>query len=382
MTTISSTDDITGVTRRTTVAASAQPARPKLRDVAAAAGVSVMTVSNVVNGRNATMTEQTRLRIEGEIKRLDYRPQRHARSLRRAEHRSIGMMIVDTSPSFLADPFTTQIVSGLSNSASSHDYSVMLQGIHPALLTKSAMVRNVQTDAMCALLSGPPRVRQRAIEILSELKQPTVLFQEALQRPLHDVCVLRQNDYAGGRMLGEAVIAQGARQLLLLMPRLFWPAIHERVRGIRAAARAASAPVTVRMVRAEERDLAAIQSVLRAEFATCGAPDALLAGNDQMALGAAQVVRLAGLEIPRDIMITGFNGFEFWGFSDPALTTVKSSAYELGVRAGLELIRRLETGGFDNAEIVLPVQLEPGATVNWPATAGSRPRDKAKETTP
>ena len=95
----------------------AQPGRATVRDVAAAAGVSPMTVSNLINERSGTMRAETRQRIETEIKRLGYRPHATARSLRLAKQLSIGMIIIDEQPHYLADPFTTHIVAGLKQSA-------------------------------------------------------------------------------------------------------------------------------------------------------------------------------------------------------------------------------------------------------------------------
>ena len=79
--------------------------RVTLSDVAEASGVSLMTVSNVVNGRTSAVGEETRQRVEKEIRRLNYRPHASARSLRLARRWSVGMIIVHESPSFLADPF-------------------------------------------------------------------------------------------------------------------------------------------------------------------------------------------------------------------------------------------------------------------------------------
>ena len=106
-----------------------KPGRATIKDVANAAGVSAMTVSNVLNGRLQYVSPATKKRVEREISRLNYRRQANARNLRVAQQRSIGMVIVDESPFFLADNFTCQVVAGLANVLNRADYTLTVQGM-------------------------------------------------------------------------------------------------------------------------------------------------------------------------------------------------------------------------------------------------------------
>ena len=69
-----------------------------------------------------------------------------------------------------------------------------------------------------------------------------------------------------------------------------------------------------------------------------------------------------GRRVPNDVVITGFNAFEFWQFTDPVLTTIHSPAYEMGARGGEEILARLDSGSFDRREIVFPVELQRGGS--------------------
>jgi LacI family transcriptional regulator, galactose operon repressor len=337
--------------------------RTTIRDVADAAGVSLMTVSNVLNGRAGTSSAETSARVQRAVVRLGYRRQTAARGLRLAVHEAIGMIIIDTAPDFLTDPFTTQLVAGLSNEVNSRGHAILLQGMPPERLVDSPMVRNLRTDGLCVMLSGAPSVRRRCLNALVGLRQPIILFQETLGIAAPDVCVVRQDDFAGGLMLGETVLAKGARRLAMLVPERCWPAIGERVRGVRAAIRRGGRAATLRIVRAPEADMAATEAALRATIGSAGIPEAVLGGNDRMALAAARMLRAEGFSIPGDVMVTGFNGFSFWRHTEPLLTTVQSCAYELGVRGGREALARLGGDGFRSRDIVLPVALLPGASV-------------------
>ncbi len=337
--------------------------RVTIRDVAEAAGVSPMTVSNVLNSRAGTSTAETRARVLGAVERLGYRRQAAARGLRLAVHEAVGMIVIDAAPNFLADPFTTHLVAGLSNELNRRGHAILLQGMPPEGLADSPMVRGLRTDALCALLSGGPRVRRRCVELLAGLGQPIVLFQETLRVSQGDVCAIRQDDFAGGLMLGRMVLGRGARRLVMLVPERCWPAIGERVRGVRAAVRGSGRAVPLRIIRAPERERLATEAAVRGEIASQGLPDAILCGNDQMALAAVSVLGAEGFAIPGDVMVTGFNGFDFWRHTEPLLTSVQSAAYELGVRGGREALARLQMGAFGSRDIVLPVTLLPGMSV-------------------
>jgi len=338
------------------------PGQVTLRDVAMAAGVSPMTVSNLINGRHGTMRRETRVRIEAEIKRLGYRPHSIARNLRLSRQLSIGMIIIDDAPHYLADPFTTHIVAGLSNHLNQNGYALLLQGLSARSFDASPLVRDIRTDAMCLLLSGPAARRRRIIGTLLGLAQPLVVFQEAFRSPGRDLCIIRQADREGGRSVGREVLQLGARRLAMLVPAVEWPAIGERVKGVRAAIRAAGGERALRVVDCGHADVADTQAALARDVDRHGLPDAILAGNDQMGIAAMKLMAARGLRIPQDIAITGFNAFEFWQYTDPVLTTVRSPAYEMGARGGEEILKRLAAGHFDRAEIVFPVELQRGGS--------------------
>ena len=333
-----------------------------LRDVAEAAGVSLMTVSNAVNGRLSSMSAQTLQRIEGEIEKLGYRPQTTARSLRLAQHESIGVIVVNEDPVYLADPFVTQTVAGLSNELSLAGYSVLLQGVAPQSIGLSRLVKNVRTDGLCVMLSGSPRERAKCLDVLMSLRQPVVLFQETLELPEADLCLIRQDDYAGGRLIGGEVLERGAEHLTVMVPKRYWPAIGERVRGVRAAVRERKAKARIDVLKVSDASFAAMQEGLSDFLDGHPRPDAILAGNDQMGIAAMKLVRARGWRVPEDVLVTGFNAFDFWQYTDPVLTSVRSPAYAIGARAGTEILKRLREGAFSSPEIVFPVELQRGGS--------------------
>ena len=191
-----------------------------------------MTVSNVVRGK--IVLPQNKARVEEAIARLNYRPNLSARSLRTSEARSMGIVIADTDPAFLIDPFISRLVSGLSNYLSSIDYTLDIQGVVPERFASAGILRKDRNDALCAILCGPSELRRQHLEFLRQLDQPVVLFQEVFKSPSPNVALVRQDDFGGGKLIGQLLLKQRVRRLVFLRPMLDWSAVEQREKGIRS----------------------------------------------------------------------------------------------------------------------------------------------------
>lgn len=327
-----------------------------LKDVALEAGVTPMTVSNVLNRRDSEVGAETRRKVQAAIEKLGYRPHAAARRLRSQRSHAIGVLVLDDVPQFLNDPFTTQVVAGISNFATERNYSVVLQGVRSESMLRAPLLSQVQTDGVCAVLSGAPAQRETLLQRLVDLKMPLVLIQE--KAPHDGVCSVRQDDRGGAVEIARYLVGKGARRVMFLAPGQEWPAITERLAGVREICEAAD--VDLQVVPCGAETIGDTQAALAAAIAAGGVPDALIGGNDRMAMAAIQYLARRGIRVPDEVRVTGFNSFDFAAFSQPSLVTVRSVAYEMGFRAGEELLARIETGRFPRADIVLPVDFVPG----------------------
>ena len=340
------------------------PVKPRatIKDVAKAAEVSAMTVSNVLNGRSQFVSAVTKKRVEREIERLGYRRQASARSLRIAEQRSIGMVIVDESPAFLADFFTCQVVAGLANVLNSADYTLTVQGMRGDQLAQSMIMRNYEVGGFCAMVSGPAAQRREVVRELRALDQPVLVFQESFAPDGGDFCTIRQDDEGGGRLIGDHLLARRVETFLFVAPAQPWPAVELRLAGLRDSLRANGNGATLSVVEAASESFADVQAAVAAYLADHPLPGAIIGANDPIATAAMLYVFDNGARVPNDVRIVGFNGFEAHRYARPRLTTVISSAYALGEQAGHAMLKRLETGHFERPEYVLPVHFDPGET--------------------
>lgn len=329
-----------------------------IRDVAREAGVSAMTVSNVLNGRGR-VSIATADHIRDIVERLGYRPSVAARRLRLSQQWAISMLIVVEDPDFLSDPFTTAQVTGLTNYLTRNSYSLIIRGIRPSEFRTPGLFQGFEADGIVAILSGEQEQREWFLRELETLRVPIVLMHEH-ELPSYPDCIrLRQDDFDGGLQIGRHLLATGARKMWMLMPQAQWPAMQARWAGVEAALREVGGP-PLHLVNCGTENFDDTHAATAAALSREGAPDAIIGGNDQLAIAAMMTCIERGLAIPDDVQITGFNGFDYWQYVQPALTTVKSPAHLLGERAARELLARLHAGVFPSQEIVLPVAFQMG----------------------
>lgn len=336
--------------------------RATIKDVARAAGVSPMTVSNVLNGHKHFVGDATKKRVEREIARLNYRRQANARNLRVSQQRSIGMIIFDDSPFFLADIFTAQVVSGLTNFLNLADFTVTIQGIRHDQFQQSVLARNLEVAGFCAMLSGPEKTRQNNIRELAGLNQPVILLQEICENTNPDFCVVRQDDFCGGSLIADHLTARGVTTFLVIMPLREWPAIEQRVAGLKMSLGETNPDASIAVIRSPTESFDDVQRALAGYLANNSLPQAVVGANDLIATAAMLHLLDRGVSIPKDVRIVGFNGFESHNYARPAITTVVSSPYDIGESAARLMLERLDTGAFDEHEHVLPVHFKPGGT--------------------
>lgn len=309
-----------------------------MRDVARAAGVSVQTVSNVVNDRSNHMTATTEAQIRAIIDELGFRPNQVARGLRWARTETIGFLVMDPAAHFLGDPMTDLFLAGLGDELRDRAYELLIrasrqsESIDP-LLTPLTEGR---VDMAIISLSGEPEERARYIEELGDVQLPFVLLQEHQPGGLPTVCA---EDREGSRRICRHLITRGHKRIAFITATHHWSAIEERIAGYRQAHEEAGLELDEALV------------VWDGEFSPLPAanaagnvldrdpsPTAVMAGNDLIALGVMRAAQERGLRIPQDLAVTGFDDFEFAAAIDPPLTTARIPGYEMGRFAAQMLI--------------------------------------------
>ena len=330
-----------------------------LRDVARVAGTTPMTVSNVLNNRAGQVGPELRQLVLGTCEKLGYRPHGGAQLLRSNRHMAIGVIIVDPSPHYLSDPFTAALLAGLTDEFRKHGYSIILHGSAPGEIASLPLLQRIGSDGICLAVSGAAAERRMLLDRVAGLGQPVVLIQDENPDNVRDVFVVIQDDAGGGAELARHLFACPSRQAVMLVPELSWAAMERREAGVRShLARLGTAP-QFHVVRCGDESFDATQAAFARHCVRHGEPDVVIGGNDRMAIAAMKWLTERQRRVPEDVRVTGFNGFDFWRYVTPELTTVRSPAFRLGEVGAQAMVRRLRQGSFSARSLTLPVEFVP-----------------------
>jgi DNA-binding LacI/PurR family transcriptional regulator len=327
-----------------------------IRDVAKRAGVSLQSVSNVLNGRSSQMREDTRQRILESMRELNYHPNAQARGLRSRCTNTMAFLTIDPATRFLADPFHVAIVSGMVDTLRKHDYTLFVQGLQPEEAGEAfrRLVRERRFDGAIVHLSGPRERRKKHVEELVHSGCPFVLIEERTSAATA-ACVLA--DDCGGAADAVAFLqAKGHERIGFLATSRSWPAVEKRVAGYKEAVRADRAGWS-KVWKVDRETIESARDAMENFFRDDPSVTAVLCANDVLALGALQAAKAFGLAVPTDFAVIGFDDFEFARYVDPPLTTVALPGYEMGGRAAELLFDYLKDGMFSPCEVVFPTTL-------------------------
>ena len=331
-----------------------------LREVALAAGVSPMTVSNVVNSGGRHVREETRKRVMRAITELNYRPASSGRNLRLGKRHAIGVVIVDEANDFLANPFIARFVSALCHVLNENGYAMIVQGIRPDEFESAFPLHRTEADAYCIRLNAPEEQRAQMLQVLERLDEPMIMVQETLPFEGRDRVKIRQDDFGGAQLLADHLLARGIRKATLFAPLHSGPMTRARIDGFEAAFAQVREGFSLEIVTVPSNSFASGLKAIEDYLARGNRPDAIIGTNDELALAGLRAAQGHGLKVPDDLMITGFNGFQPASYTSPSITTVVSRAADLGEVAGQLLMDRLAGTPFSSADHVLPVTFRKG----------------------
>lgn len=331
--------------------------RPRQKDVAELAGVSVQTVSNVLNARVDEMSLLTKARVEAAMKELNYVPNSQARSLRSQRTNTLAFLLLDPDPRYLADPMTDLIISGVGAVARERGYMVLVQAMLPGELDPRLFLPITQNgaDGALLLLSGERELRRRYIKAMQNLSSHFVVFED-VDDPSVDTVTARNHDAAYA--MTNHLISLGHERIGFIGTGTPWPMVEQRFEGYKSALRDAGIPFDGALTRFEGEWTAGTGEVGAANL--CDEPDpptSLLAGNDLLAVGAIKLLKARRIRVPEDFAIVGFDDFVFAEHVEPALTTVRVPGFEIGYLAASKLIDGIEGKGAGPTADSLPVEL-------------------------
>jgi Transcriptional regulators len=343
-----------------------------IRDVAREANVSVATVSRALNG-HTNVAEPVRQLVFEVARRLRYSPHAAARSLSSRSTQTIGVVLPD-----LHGEFFSELIRGIDSVARASGRHLLLSSYHGDPEEQAAALRAMR-GRVDGLLVMSPYAEQPGF-LAENLPQPLPVVLISTQLPEPAWPVFEIENHAGAMAMTRHLLSLGHRHIAFIGgPELNHDA-RERLRGFRDAI-AAHADARGSEF-AGDFDEA---SGFRAGSAIAAGdpaqrPDAVFAANDMMALGCLYAFAQAGLEVPRDIALAGFDDIPLARFVHPSLTTMRVSITELGANALKRLLAQIESdeAATDERHVLLP-ELVVRQSSGGPRTASTTPGRQKKK---
>jgi DNA-binding LacI/PurR family transcriptional regulator len=318
-----------------------------LKDVAAEAGVSQMTVSNVLNGKGG-LSEATRTRVLAIARRLGYRPNQIARSLRADATQTFGVVVSDSSQLVFA-----KVIRGIEQAAAAAGYSVIVANTDQNAEQEKRSVELLLAKRIDGLiLAAPLRTADEELQELIRFGVPLVLLMRSSD--LADISSVGNDNEGGGYAILSYLLASGSRDIYYLCLPEPSQSGRRRIQGYRRALAAHGLALDpARLIFCQ----ASIESGYRAmhEILAGGARGgAICCGCDLIAIGAMQALREQSRQIPAEFRVTGYDDIDLAEHLSVPLTTMRQPKELIG-RTGVELlIRQIRAADWQPQQIILP----------------------------
>jgi LacI family transcriptional regulator len=321
-----------------------------IKEVAREAGVSTATVSHVINNTRY-VSDAVRARVLKAIEQCRYYPNAHARSLASGRSRIIGLVISD-----IVNPFFPELVKAIEAAAFERGYDVVLSNTNYDTERTSHYVQRFIERKVAGVAVMTSEMDKKLVDELAQREVP-VVFLDVGEPGLH-MNNLRVDYDEGIEQAILHLVALGHRRIAFIGGNTNLRSSRRRLEAFRKTMRQLfpDAPEMIFYgnfkIEGGQRAASEILATPRANL-----PTAVICANDLTAIGAISEFEAAGLSVPRDISIVGFDNIAFAALTKPALTTVNLPLNELGRRAIEVLIRSVEDAEQQGIEIRIPTNL-------------------------
>jgi len=300
-----------------------------MRDVAQRAGVSVSTVSHVVNNTRAVSAD-ARVQVQQAMAALGYKPNALARSLRRQKTHSIGMIVPDN-----ANPFFAEIARAIEDIGFARSYSIILCNSDGNLEKQAAYVDLLIERRVAGILFVAAGVSTEVVADLQRRRMPLVVIDRAV--PGAAVDMVQTNHYQGGQLATQHLIELGHRRIACIAAGSDLSPSAERMTGYRDTLAAHGLAYDPDLVAPGDFQFASGYRAAQQLLDLPQPPTAVFACNDLMAVGCISAATARGLRVPQDLAVVGFDDVKLASFTNPPLTTVAQPKREIG-RLAMEML--------------------------------------------
>lgn len=321
-----------------------------LKDVAELAGVSVKTVSNVVNGY-AFVKPENRRRVEDALSATGYRPNMGARNLRRGRTGFIALMVPE-----LSIPYFGELAGGVITAAQQRDWSVLIEQTQGLRDRERSTLAELGPHMVDGAIISPEALTAEDLAELAPGVPMLLLGEHSVDVPIDHVGI---DNVLAARTAVRHLAGMGRRRIAVIGQNPDRGTSAQRLAGYRQALSEAKLPERPELIATAKRyhHSDGAQAMARL-LALTQPPDAVFCFNDMLALGAVRAAAERGCQVPQDIAVVGFDNTEHSAYSLPSLTTIAPDKTALA-QAAVDAVHRRASGDTTPAQdIQIPFTLE------------------------
>ena len=297
------------------------------------------------------MAPETRDRVKAAIERLGYVRSEAARSLRAGTSRIIGQLVLD-----MANPFFAEVAAGAARAAVTAGLRVMLCNSDNDPAEEAAYLSLFAEQRVRGVLLTPADPSGADLGVLRRREIPFVL----VDRVTTDGCSVSVDDVAGGRMAGAHLVETGHKHIAYVSGPMTFDQCRDRRDGALAAIAAHGLPAdALEVIEADRMDVASGREAGRGLLMLARRPTAVFCANDLLALGVLQALYAAGVSVPGEMAIIGYDDIEFAGAAAVPLSSVRQPSAEMGQMAAGLLVEEITAnpGQHRHRRVVLEPEL-------------------------
>lgn len=322
-----------------------------LDDVAKKAGVSIATVSRVINN-SQKVNPKTRIKVQQVIKELKFSPNRVAKRLRNrnASSNLLGVLIPD-----IQNPFYVEVLRGIEDVAYENKYALIMCNFSQDEKKEQLYLDILQSEGIDGLIAAPTHEHDQKVINLVKTGLPMVCVDRGLLDV--DVDLVAVENTKGAYMAVDHLAKSGYKRIAYIsgLPQI--PSSKQRENGYLEALTANNLEIDRKLIKYGDSRHESGVKLCEELLNLSNPPDAVFTGNNLITLGALETIHSKGLKIPDEIAIIGFDDM-YWSISlNPPLTAVKQPAYEIGKRAAELLIQRINDPQRSTVNMILKTEL-------------------------
>lgn len=321
--------------------------KPTIYDVAKEAGVSISTVSKVLNN-TGSIAEKTRKKVRDTMHQLDYQPSVVASVKKRIQ--TIGLLIPN-----IANPFMAEIARGIENHVKKFGFSLMICSTDNDLKNEIEYISILKQKYIDGIIIATGLKEDKAIKELLKADIPVALLSRDVSSLAVDAVLV--DDFLGGYEATEYLISLGHKRIAMITEDINFPTIGARFEGYKQALEKAGLPYDESLVSLNNTSLDEGKQSTREFLHLSVPPTAIFASTEFLAIGAIQAARELKIKVPQDLSIIGFDDTVLSTICDPPLTTIAQPIYEMSKKVVELLIEEIEDSKETKQRIVLSPKL-------------------------